>query len=255
MFLLAAITKRAQFPFSAWLPAAIAAPTPIRALVHSSTLVTAGVYLIIRIGLRFKGFNDFSGLLLVISVFTVFFSGLRAVIDFDIKKIIALSTLSQLGVIIITLSTGFEILALFHLLTHALFKALLFLCAGAIIHGSINEQDIRGYFSLFYKMPLVVASFNLASLSLIGFPFLSGFYSKDIILEVLYSSNNSFVLFSMVVVSTFFTRVYSLRLFYFTVLKGLLSPSFSQKDLFIKEFNSPIIVISLRVVFMGGGLM
>jgi len=136
--MVAAITKRAQIPFSAWLPAAIAAPTPVSALVHSSTLVTAGVFLLIRFYPFLNSCSFFKPALLLISVSTLLLAGIGANYENDLKKIIALSTLSQLGVIIIRLGMGMPYLALFHLYTHALFKALLFLCAGAIIHNRSN---------------------------------------------------------------------------------------------------------------------
>src|SRR3982751_667902 len=131
LVILAAITKSAQIPFSAWLPAAIAAPTPVSSLVHSSTLVTAGVYLLIR----FHELIQVNSFLLLFSVITIFISGVGANFEIDLKKIIALSTLSQLGVIIIILSLGIYELSYFHLITHALFKSLLFLCAGVYIHS------------------------------------------------------------------------------------------------------------------------
>jgi NADH-ubiquinone oxidoreductase chain 5 len=134
LIVFAAITKRAQVPFSAWLPAAIAAPTPVSSLVHSSTLVTAGVYLLIR----FNFFLSFNYFLLVTSVITITLRGIGAFFEIDLKKVIALSTLRQLGVMIIIISLGIKELGFFHLLTHALFKSLLFLCAGFYIHSKLD---------------------------------------------------------------------------------------------------------------------
>lgn len=213
--ILAAMTKRAQIPFSSWLPAAIAAPTPVSALVHSSTLVTAGVYLLIRFNYLFLDTN-LGKFLLLISGLTIFIAGLGANFEFDLKKIIALSTLRQLGLIIRILAIGFYKLAFFHLLTHALFKALLFMCAGAIIHNIKNSQDIRDMGSLTIFMPLTIACLNVANLALCGFPFLAGFYSKDIILEiVLVSELNLFSVF-LFFFSTGLTVSYSFRLFYYS---------------------------------------
>jgi NADH-ubiquinone oxidoreductase chain 5 len=139
---LAAITKRAQIPFSAWLPAAMAAPTPVSALVHSSTLVTAGVYLLIRF-YPVVSFVWAGQLLFFLSALTIIISRVGALYETDLKKIIALSTLRQLGLMMISLAAGFRVLAFFHLLTHALFKACLFLCAGRVIHLYGGRQDIR----------------------------------------------------------------------------------------------------------------
>jgi NADH-ubiquinone oxidoreductase chain 5 len=161
----------------------MAAPTPVSALVHSSTLVTAGVYLLIRFNILF--FDSWLGqFLLLIRGLTIFIAGISANFEFDLKKIIALSTLSQLGLIMIILSIGFPKLAFFHLLTHALFKALLFLCAGAIIHNIKNSQDIRDIGGLIIFIPFTTSCFNVANLALCGMPFLAGFYSKDLILEI-----------------------------------------------------------------------
>lgn len=141
--MICAMTKRAQIPFSAWLPAAIAAPTPVSSLVHSSTLVTAGVYLLIRFYASLRMFYYFCFFVFFSGVITCFMASLAAIYEYDLKKIIALSTLRQLGVMIIALGLGFPMLAFFHLVTHALFKALLFICAGTIIHSRYNNQDIR----------------------------------------------------------------------------------------------------------------
>jgi NADH-ubiquinone oxidoreductase chain 5 len=141
--MVAAITKSAQIPFSRWLPAAMAAPTPVSALVHSSTLVTAGVFLLIRFYPFLHSLKFFNITLLLIAVTTMLIAGLRATTECDIKKIIALSTLSQLGIIITRLGLNLPHLAYFHILTHALFKALLFICAGSFIHTHHHTQDLR----------------------------------------------------------------------------------------------------------------
>lgn len=221
LIMLAAITKRAQIPFSSWLPAAIAAPTPVSALVHSSTLVTAGVYLLIRfrnllLSLSARKF------LLLISGLTIFIAGLGANYEFDLKKIIALSTLRQLGLIIRILSFGYIKLAFFHLLTHALFKALLFICAGAIIHNIINNQDIRFIGCLRGLIPITVICIRVANLALCGIPFLAGFYSKDLILEIVYRNIFNIRVFMLFVVSTGLTVIYSFRLVYYA-LTGIIN--------------------------------
>nr|YP_010239093.1 NADH dehydrogenase subunit 5 [Senotainia albifrons]QTF74340.1 NADH dehydrogenase subunit 5 [Senotainia albifrons] len=216
LVMLAAMTKSAQIPFSSWLPAAMAAPTPVSALVHSSTLVTAGVYLLIRFNIILSSFwmGDF---LLLLSGLTMFMAGLGANYEFDLKKIIALSTLSQLGLMMSILSMGFMKLAFFHLLTHALFKALLFMCAGVIIHNMNNSQDIRLMGSLSMMMPLTSACFNVANLALCGMPFLAGFYSKDLILEVVSFSYMNMFSFFLYFFSTGLTVCYSFRLAYYTM--------------------------------------
>lgn len=190
LVVLAAITKRAQIPFSAWLPAAIAAPTPVRALVHSSTLVTAGVYLLIR-------FNDLLarrviGFLFYLGILTTVMARLRALYEVDFKKVVALSTLSQLGIIVSTLSLGFEKLAFIHLLTHAVFKALLFICRGKIIHSFESGQDIRKMGGVLFNLPITSVVIRLARFSLCGVPFLAGFYSKDLIIERRVALDNFF---------------------------------------------------------------
>nr|AVE15682.1 NADH dehydrogenase subunit 5 [Hierodula chinensis] len=215
LIVLAGMTKSAQIPFSAWLPAAMAAPTPVSALVHSSTLVTAGVYLLIRFSKAFP--NWLLNFLLVISVLTMFMSGLGANFEYDLKKIIALSTLSQLGLMMSILSMGFADLAFFHLLTHALFKALLFMCAGMVIHNMKNFQDIRFMGNLSIFMPLTSACFMVSNFALCGMPFLAGFYSKDMILELVSLSNLNMFMYFMYFFSTGLTVCYSFRLFYYVL--------------------------------------
>nr|YP_010693172.1 NADH dehydrogenase subunit 5 [Zeugodacus hochii]WCB98418.1 NADH dehydrogenase subunit 5 [Zeugodacus hochii] len=216
LIMLAAMTKSAQIPFSSWLPAAMAAPTPVSALVHSSTLVTAGIYLLIRFNMLLSG-SWLGDLLLLLSGLTMFMAGLGANFEFDLKKIIALSTLSQLGLMMSILAMGFYKLAFFHLLTHALFKALLFMCAGAIIHNMNNSQDIRLMGGLGVYMPLTSSCFNVANLALCGMPFLAGFYSKDMILEIVSLSYINMFSFFLYFFSTGLTVCYSFRLVYYSM--------------------------------------
>nr|WJW73847.1 NADH dehydrogenase subunit 5 [Syrphidae sp. 335 TLW-2023a]WJW73860.1 NADH dehydrogenase subunit 5 [Syrphidae sp. 335 TLW-2023a] len=220
LVMLAAMTKSAQIPFSSWLPAAMAAPTPVSALVHSSTLVTAGIYLLIRFNLLLVN-TVMSQLLLLLAGLTMFMSGLGANFEFDLKKIIALSTLSQLGLMMMILSMGYEKLAFFHLLTHALFKALLFMCAGAIIHNMNNSQDLRLMGGLSIYMPLTSSCFNVANLALCGMPFLAGFYSKDLILEIVSLSMVNMFIYFIFFFSTGLTVCYSLRLVYYSMTGDL----------------------------------
>nr|QHD47894.1 NADH dehydrogenase subunit 5 [Niponiella limbatella] len=219
LVVLAAMTKSAQIPFSSWLPAAMAAPTPVSALVHSSTLVTAGVYLLIRFNVLLTG-NWLGDFLLLFAGLTMFMAGLGANFEFDLKKIIALSTLSQLGLMMSILAMGFPVLAFFHLLTHALFKALLFMCAGAIIHNMSDSQDLRFMGGLVVHMPLTSSCLNLSNLALCGMPFLAGFYSKDLILEVVSLNYLNFFSFLLYFVSTGLTVCYSLRLVYYSMSGG-----------------------------------
>lgn len=238
--ILAGITKSAQIPFSAWLPAAMAAPTPVSALVHSSTLVTAGVYLLIR----FHFLLSINNFLFFIGTFTIFISGLGANYETDLKKIIALSTLRQLGVIIITLSLGFHELAFFHLLRHALFKSLLFLCAGVFIHRSSDIQDIRLLGGIEYGCPVSSFYFTACSLALCGFPFLSGFYSKDSILENYILLRDSLFIFLIIIIGTIFTVTYSVRLAYYLFFKNLGVRSISH----IEEHS--VIILPITALFV-----
>lgn len=210
---LAAITKRAQIPFSAWLPAAMAAPTPVSALVHSSTLVTAGVYLLIRFFPLFSS-SFINRILLSLGFITLLVSRLRAFYEMDLKKVIALSTLRQLGVIMVALGLKLHLLAFFHLLSHALFKASLFLRAGRIIHNYAGSQDLRHLRKVGNTIPLTRSCLVVCSLALGGIPFLSAFYSKDKIIEesVL---EGGIILNSLILVSISLTIIYRFRLLYY----------------------------------------
>nr|QWX95109.1 NADH-ubiquinone oxidoreductase chain 5 [Plaxiscelis pagana] len=215
LVILASFTKSAQIPFSSWLPAAMAAPTPVSALVHSSTLVTAGVYLLIRFSNLIFQFD--LSIFLLISMLTMFMSGLGANFEYDLKKIIALSTLSQLGLMMSILFMGFPIIAYYHLLTHAFFKALLFLCAGLIIHCMNDSQDIRHMGLLVNQLPYTSVCFMIANLSLCGLPFLSGFYSKDMVLEFMTMSYFNLFIFILFFISVGLTVSYSMRLVYYSM--------------------------------------
>nr|YP_009525284.1 NADH dehydrogenase subunit 5 [Hymenocera picta]AXS63688.1 NADH dehydrogenase subunit 5 [Hymenocera picta] len=250
--ILAAMTKSAQIPFSAWLPAAMAAPTPVSALVHSSTLVTAGVYLLIRFSPALLDFEG-SSILLLLGCVTMFMAGLGANFETDLKKIIALSTLSQLGVMMSILALGWASLAFFHLLTHALFKALLFMCAGSVIHSVGDSQDIRSMGGLVSFMPLSVTLMNLANLSLCGFPFLAGFYSKDLILEVAFCSPLNEVCFWLYVVSTGLTVCYTFRLIYYS-LSGAYNLMVVSHVIDDSSMTSPMLGLAFGAVVSGSVL-
>nr|AGW06861.1 NADH dehydrogenase subunit 5 [Ixodes ricinus] len=247
--LISGMTKSAQIPFSAWLPAAMAAPTPVSSLVHSSTLVTAGIYLLIRFSVLFE-MKFYSSILMFLSSMTMFMAGVGANLEMDFKKIIAFSTLSQLGMIMLILSLGKMELAFFHLLIHALFKSMLFLCAGLVIHTFSGIQDIRYLGSFFSFSPLISGCMGLSSLSLFGFPFVGGFYSKDLILEFIYMNINNMFVIMIVIVSTSLTMIYCMRMMYYIVWKGVFTQSF-----FLKSFNYfmlfPIYFLSFMVLIFG----
>nr|YP_007627103.1 NADH dehydrogenase subunit 5 [Sphinx morio]AGG40702.1 NADH dehydrogenase subunit 5 [Sphinx morio] len=217
MIIMAAMTKSAQIPFSSWLPAAMAAPTPVSALVHSSTLVTAGVYLLIRFNLLILN-TFFIKILLLLGMLTMFMAGVSANYEFDLKKIIALSTLSQLGLMMSILSMGFPDLAFFHLLSHAMFKALLFMCAGVIIHMMNDIQDIRYMGGVSMFLPMTSLCLNISNMALCGIPFLAGFYSKDLILDMVSFSNLNLFVFFFYYISTGLTMFYTIRLLMYMMI-------------------------------------
>jgi len=246
-----AITKSAQIPFSAWLPAAIAAPTPVSALVHSSTLVTAGIFILIRFYPLLSSWWMFQPIALFIGTITLLIAGIGANYEHDLKKIIALSTLRQLGVMILSLGLGAWNLTLFHLYTHAIFKALLFLCAGAIIHNNTNIQDIRSFGALFNQIPLTITCLNIANLALCGAPFLSGFYSKDLILETcLFSPTNSLALF-LIFLATGITAAYSIRLSISTLWQESSNIALTQNTDEDWVTTTPIIILTTAAISGG----
>nr|UJI65694.1 NADH dehydrogenase subunit 5 [Dipseliopoda setosa] len=254
LVMIASITKSAQIPFSSWLPSAMAAPTPVSALVHSSTLVTAGVYLLIRFNFMFN--NEYlSVILLIISSLTMLISGLSANFEFDLKKIIALSTLSQLSLMMVILSLGKYEMAFFHLLTHALFKALMFLCAGIIIHNLMGNQDIRKMGGLIKLMPLECSCLIISNLVLCGMPFLAGFYSKDLILESMMMMNINKISFVIIIISTGLTIMYSVRLMIYLMVMNYNFYSYIIISVNMKKMNFSMIMMLILSIFMGSMLM
>jgi len=185
---LGAVGKSAQLVLHTWLPDAMEGPTPVSALIHAATMVTAGVFLIIRCSWVFE-YSVLASLFMVFfGASTAFFAASVALVQYDIKRVIAYSTCSQLGYMIFCCGlSGYDV-SFFHLFNHAFFKALLFLSAGSIIHAMGNEQDLRKFGGLKKRLPLTYIFFLIGSLSLMGIPFLTGFYSKDLILEVSFSS-------------------------------------------------------------------
>nr|QQV69678.1 NADH dehydrogenase subunit 5 [Anodonta cygnea] len=249
-----AMTKSAQIPFSAWLPAAMAAPTPVSALVHSSTLVTAGVYLVIRFYSTLIEAQEVLWFLSKVGALTLLMAGLSACFEVDLKKIIALSTLSQLGLMMFTVGIGFPLIAVFHLLTHALFKALLFLCAGSIIHFTMDTQDGRILGSLNYLLPFSSGCLVLSSVALCGMPFLSGFYSKDLILEGAFSGFSGSLEILVMLVGAGLSLVYSLRIMLIGVFGQNYSSSLVSYGVEGGYVVSSICILSIGAV-MGGWLL
>lgn len=217
--LLAAIGKSSQFGFHPWLPAAMEGPTPVSALLHSSTMVVAGVFLLVRMT-SLKGNSFFLDFCLFIGGLTSLFAARTACFQYDFKKVVAYSTTRQLGLMVGRVGLGFPLLAFFHICTHAFFKALLFLCSGRVIHSYGNEQDIRKVGNLRNSLPISFSCFLIRRVSLSGVPFFSGFYSKDVILEGF--SRSIFSMFGVFLlgVSTLFTAFYRSRLVYYCLGGG-----------------------------------
>lgn len=216
-----AMGKSAQFPLHVWLPDSMEGPTPISALIHAATMVTAGIFMVTRMSPLFELSDTALNFVLVIGSITALFMGFLGIIQNDIKRVVAYSTLSQLGYMTVALGVSAYNVAVFHLMTHAFFKALLFLAAGSVIIGMHHDQDIRNMGGLRKHMPITWVTSLLGSLALIGTPFFAGFYSKDSIIEAVHASHlpgAQFALFA-VVAGVFVTAFYSFRM-YFLVFHG-----------------------------------
>jgi NADH-quinone oxidoreductase subunit L len=216
-----AMGKSAQFPLHVWLPDSMEGPTPISALIHAATMVTAGIFMVARMSPLFELSDTALSFIMVIGGITALFMGFLGIIQNDIKRVVAYSTLSQLGYMTVALGASAYSVAVFHLMTHAFFKALLFLAAGSVIMGVHHNQDIRWMGGLRKYMPITWITFLLGSLALIGTPLLSGFYSKDSIIEAVHESQLAGAGFAhfAVLAGVFITAFYSFRL-YFLVFHG-----------------------------------
>ena len=211
-----AMGKSAQFPLHVWLPDSMEGPTPISALIHAATMVTAGIFMVARMSPLFELSDIALTFVLIIGAITALFMGFLGIIQNDIKRVVAYSTLSQLGYMTVALGVSAYSVAFFHLMTHAFFKALLFLAAGSVIIGMHHQQDIRYMGGLWRRMPITWAVSLLGSLALIGAPFFSGFYSKDMIIEAVRASNLSVapLVYLMLLLGVFVTAFYSFRMFF-----------------------------------------
>ena len=250
-FFIGTLAKSAQFPLYIWLPDAMAGPTPVSALIHAATMVTAGIYLIVRLNFIFFTAVELNFLIACIGAFTAFFSATIATKQNDIKKILAYSTISQLGFMFLALGIGAYVAALFHLMTHAFFKALLFLCAGSVIHAMQGEQDIKKMGGLKNYMKITYVTFFIGTLAISGFPFFSGFFSKDLILEKTFSYSP--FLWSIASITALLTSFYMFRLF-FLVFWGKERMEYQvQEKIHESPFimTLPLMILGLGSVFSG----
>jgi len=209
--------KSAQIPLFVWLPDAMAGPTPVSALIHAATMVTSGIYLIARLSPLFLLAPDTMQIIAVVGTLTAIMAGTIGIVQNDIKKVLAYSTVSQLGYMFLALGIGAFNTAIFHVVTHAFFKACLFLGSGSVIHGMHEEQDIRKMGGLFKKMPSTAITFLIATFALAGFPLTAGFFSKDAILAGAFGSHHT-VLYAVGVITAVITAFYSMRLYTLTFL-------------------------------------
>jgi len=253
--LIGATAKSSQIGLHIWLPQAMEGPTPVSALIHAATMVTAGVYLL----MRSSPLIEYSSTVLIICLWlgaiTTIFSSLIGLFQQDIKKVIAYSTMSQLGMMVIGIGLSCYNVALFHLINHAFYKALLFLGAGAVIHSVSDNQDFRKYGGLIPFLPLTYSVMLLASLSLLAIPFMTGFYSKDFILESSYGQFylSSTIIYFIATIGAMFTTLYSAKVLYLTFLTNPNGPLINYKqihegDLFL---NVPLIILAIFSIFFG----
>nr|YP_010620160.1 NADH dehydrogenase subunit 5 [Herposiphonia versicolor]WAX04196.1 NADH dehydrogenase subunit 5 [Herposiphonia versicolor] len=247
-----AIGKSAQLGLHTWLPDAMEGPTPVSALIHAATMVTAGVFLLIRFSPLIEFSEFILNFLVIFGSITAFFAAFTGIFQHDLKKVIAYSTCSQLGYMVFCCGLSCYNISLFHLFNHAFFKALLFLSAGSVIHAINDEQDMRRMGSLAFFLPSTYSLMLIGSLALIGFPFLAGFYSKDVILETanLFRNSNSHLLIGSLaswlgILAAFFTSFYSFRLIYLTFLNNFTSNRFSSLQIYE---SSIITIFSLSVL-------